>query len=116
MVIMFERKNQDLIPLNLFLVRMLKHAAIAGLIVTLSLAIGMIGYHLTANLSWLDSFLNASMILTGMGPVAILEAPSAKIFAGCYALYSGITFLTAISILLSPLAHRVLHKFHLDDE
>jgi len=113
---MLEHKKQNLLPFDRFLKRMLKHGLIAALIICLSLMIGMLGYHLTAELSWLDAFLNASMILTGMGPVANLSSDAAKLFAGFYALYSGIAFLTVVGILVAPVAHRMLHKFHLDKQ
>ncbi len=73
----------------------------------------MLGYRSFANLSWVDSFLNASMILTGMGPVNHLDTNVAKLFAGFYALYSGIAFLTVAGILFAPILHRIIHKFHM---
>ncbi len=80
-----------------------------------SLAIGMLGYHGLSGLPWLDAFLNASMILTGMGPINAMATPGAKLFAGCYALYSGIAFLTAVGIFFAPILHRAAHKFHLNN-
>jgi hypothetical protein len=85
----------------------------AGLIVG-SLAIGVIGYHVTAGLGWIDSLLNASMILTGMGPVDELHTDGAKIFASLYAIFSGVAFLTIVAVLMAPLVHRFLHRFHLE--
>jgi hypothetical protein len=76
----------------------------------------VLGYHFVARLSWIDSLLNASMILTGMGPVDPLQTVGAKLFASCYALFSGIVFITTAGILLGPLVHRLLHKFHLEIE
>jgi len=84
-------------------------------IVALSLLIGILGYHYTANLGWVDSMLNASMILTGMGPVDPMTTTAGKVFASCYALFSGIVFLSTIAFVLAPAAHRFLHKFHLDE-
>jgi hypothetical protein len=75
--------------------------------------IGMGGYRATAGLSWLDSFLNASMILTGMGPVSPMTNPGAKVFAGCYALFSGLAFLSSAGILFAPIVHRAIHRFHI---
>ena len=85
----------------------------AGLIV-FALGIGMTGYHCFESLNWVDAFVNAAMILSGMGPVNQLNTDSGKIFAGCYALFSGLVFLSAVSIVLAPLAHRALHRFHLE--
>lgn len=75
---------------------------------------GSMGYHFTEGMSWLDAFLNASMILTGMGPVSELKTSSGKFFASCFALYSGIVFLVVTSIVLAPFIHRLLHRLHLD--
>jgi hypothetical protein len=86
----------------------------AGLI-AFSLAIGIGGYHTFAGLSWIDSFLDASMILSGMGPLSPLHTTGAKLFAGCYALYSGLALLTTAGVILAPLIHRALHRFHLED-
>ena len=79
-----------------------------------SLFAGICGYHFTENLSWLDSFLNAAMILGGMGPVEVVQTPGGKVFAGFYALYSGLVFLVAVGIILAPMVHRMLHTFHWD--
>jgi hypothetical protein len=80
-----------------------------------SLALGIVGYHLIAGFNWVDSLLNAAMILTGMGPVGTLNSDTAKVFASAYALFSGLVFITATGILLAPIFHRVLHKFHLEE-
>jgi hypothetical protein len=80
-----------------------------------SLFLGLLGYHFIAHLDWIDSILNAAMILTGMGPVNTLTTTSAKLFASAYALFSGIVFITATGILLTPIFHRVLHRFHLEE-
>ena len=74
----------------------------------------MAGYHFLERLPWLDAFLNASMILSGMGPVGELKTTAGKIFAGCYALFSGVAFLTSIGLIFAPVFHRFLHKFHLE--
>ena len=110
---MFEHHSQKLLSPFQFLVRFIISAVIALLIIGASLAIGIVGYHYTEGLSWIDSFLNASMILTGMGPVSPLQHNSAKIFAGCYALYSGIAFITTSGVLLAPFLHRLFHMFHM---
>jgi hypothetical protein len=81
-----------------------------------SLFVGICGYHYTENLSWLDSFLNAAMILGGMGPVATVQTTAGKIFSGCYALYSGLAVLAAVGIIAAPIIHRFLHRFHIEDK
>jgi hypothetical protein len=85
----------------------------AGL-VGVSLGLGILGYHFIARLGWVDALLNAAMILTGMGPVNTLDSDAAKLFASAYALFSGVVFITATGILLSPIFHQVLHRFHLE--
>lgn len=87
----------------------------ASLLLIVALGLGVIGYHVVAKLGWIDALLNASMILTGMGPVAILATDAAKLFASAYALFSGVVFLTVTGIVLGPVVHRVLHRFHLED-
>jgi len=85
-------------------------------IVSLALAAGVIGYHVIAGLSWVDSVLNASMILTGMGPVDTMKDTASKLFASAYALFSGVIFLSAVGIVLAPIFHRIIHAFHIDDD
>jgi hypothetical protein len=97
-----------------FLRRVARHGGASVAIILLSLAIGTAGYHCFAGLGWIDALLNASMILTGMGPVAVLTTDGAKLFASFYALYSGIVFLAATGVFLAPLLHRVLHTLHAD--
>jgi hypothetical protein len=82
----------------------------------LSLGIGMAGYHYTEGFSWIDSFANAAMILSGMGPLAPLTTFNGKLFAGCYALFSGLAFISAIGVGLAPIVHRLFHRFHLELE
>ena len=89
---------------------------VAFSIVFIALAIGTLGYYFIAKLGWIDAILNASMILTGMGPVASMDTTGSKLFASAYALFSGFVFLTSTGIVLSPVFHRVLHAFHIDDE
>jgi hypothetical protein len=110
----FERRSQPLLPLRDFAFRVFRNFGIAMSLIVGSLAIGMIGYRATEGLSWLDAFMNASMILTGMGPVSALHTTAAKVFASCYALFSGIVFLSTVAVLLAPIAHRMLHRFHLE--
>ena len=117
---MFEHRTQPLLSRRHFVFRALRYATFAGLIIGISLLMGMIGYHAFANIDWVDAFYNASMILTGMGPGLDIEAlpmerrDGVKIFAGLYALYSGVVFLAASGLVLSPLLHRFFHKMHLD--
>jgi hypothetical protein len=95
-----------------FVERMIRHGSIAGLLILASLAIGMTGYMFFEHLGFTDAFLNASMILGGMGPVAQIQSTGGKLFAGTYALYSGLVFLVVAGLLLAPVVHRVLHRFH----
>lgn len=112
----YENKKQKLVSVKKFRSRVMYAVYIDIVLLSVSLAIGVIGYHFFNNLSYVDSFVNASMILGGMGPVDPLISDSAKIFAGIYALYSGITFLSSFAILITPIYHRFLHKFHLEDK
>lgn len=100
----------------LFVRTMLRNAGIGAGLIVVSLGIGMAGYHWFVGLGWLDSFLNASMILTGMGPVDPVRSTGGKVFAGCYAIFSGVVFLTMAAVILAPVVHRFLHRMHLDIE
>jgi hypothetical protein len=113
---MFEKRTEPLLPRAAFLARMGNSVAVSLLVVAFSLFMGSAGYHYFGGLDWLDALLNASMILTGMGPVDPMKTDAGKLFATAYALYSGIAFLTMMAVLLAPLLHRLLHKFHLDEE
>lgn len=113
---MYEHHRQPLLPFERFIGRLLQSFLLAIVFVIFSLALGTAGYHLTEKLSWLDSLLNASMILGGMGPVDSLHTVAGKLFASFYALYSGIAFLTTAAILLAPIIHRFLHKFHVAND
>jgi hypothetical protein len=108
----YEHRGEPPLSRRLFLRRLARQGVSAGWIVLGSLAIGMAGYHWLADQEWVDAFLNAAMLLGGMGPVGELHATSAKIFAGIYALYAGIVFLVLAAMLLGPVFHRVLHHFH----
>jgi hypothetical protein len=94
--------------------RLVRNGAIVAAFILAALGIGATGYHTLNRLSWLDAVLNAAMILTGMGPVAPLSTPAAKVFATVYALFSGVFFLTMVAVLLAPALHHFLHRFHLD--
>lgn len=113
---MFERRGQKVISRARFAKRMALFLAIAVLMIVLALFIGVAGYHWLAGLGFVDSFLNASMILTGMGPVNQLDTAGAKVFASAYALFSGLFFITLIGFVLAPIVHRVLHRFHVDED
>jgi len=111
---MFEHRSQPLLSSREFFGRMARTVAVVAGIVAFSLLMGSAGYHYLGDLPWIDSLLNASMILGGMGPVDPIRSSAAKLFASFYALYSGIAFLTMVAILMAPLLHRFLHKFHLE--
>ena len=102
-------------PRRQFLQRMLRFAAISALIIGSSLILGASGYHWIAGLDWVDALLNATMILTGMGPVTTLETDAAKLFATGYALFSGVVFLSTIAVLWAPVVHRFLHALHIEE-
>src|SRR2546430_9086788 len=99
---MFEHRRQVLISRRIFYARLGRAGALGAAIILTSLAIGMAGYHFLEKLSWLDAFVNPAMILSGMGPVSELHTASGKLFAGCYALFSGIAFLTSIGVVFAP--------------
>ncbi len=111
---MLEHRTDPLLSRRAFLNRLAKAAGVGLLLVAVCLGVGMAGYHGFEKLSWVDAFANAAMILSGMGPMATLQTNGGKIFAGCYALFSGLAFITIIGIVLGPVAHRFLHKFHLE--
>ena len=111
---MYERHNQPLLSRTRFYQRLARSGASALGLASVSLLIGMVGYHLIEGLGWIDAFLNASMLLGGMGPVDSPKTDSGKIFAGAYALYCGLVVIFVAGILLAPLAHRLMHRFHLE--
>jgi len=111
---MFERKGQRLAPLGVFIRRMVSSLGIALGMIAMALSIGMSGYHWIAGFNWIDSLLEASMILAGMGPVNPLATNAAKVFASLYALFSGLVFIGIMGVILTPAVHRLIHKFHLE--
>jgi hypothetical protein len=113
---MYEKLGDKLLPWPRFARRMGITFLVTLGIVAVALLIGILGYHLIAHLSWIDSLLNASMILTGMGPVDPMKDTASKLFASAYALFSGVVFLSAVGIVLSPVFHRIIHAFHMDDD
>lgn len=115
----YENRKQQLAPTTVYYHRIRKSALLATVIIVISLALGVLGYKLTVpEFDWYDSLLNASMILSGMGPVIdanIVLSKTAKLFASFYALFSGVTFLTTFGVLIAPVLHRFLHRLHLED-
>lgn len=112
----FERRHQKLAPISVFVKRMLASLGIAVGLMLLALSIGICGYHYIAGFDWIDSLLEASMILGGMGPVNPLRTDGAKIFASFYALFSGLVFIALMGVVLSPVVHRIMHSFHIDEK
>ena len=111
---MFEHRSRPLLPRREFYLRLARCIALSLLLIVAALGIGIFGYHIFEKMAWVDAFVNAAMILSGMGPVGNLNTNAGKIFAGCYALFSGLAFATSIGIVFTPLFHRFLHKFHLE--
>jgi hypothetical protein len=111
---MYEPRSHPLLSRAKFIRRVGCHALIALVFVAVALGIGVLGYHWLGHLNWIDSLLNASMILGGMGPVDPLQSNAAKVFASCYALFSGLAFIGIAGVMLAPFAHRMLHRFHLE--
>ena len=109
-----EHKTGEMLSRSEFIKRLFWYTVFGCCFLAMSLAIGTVGYHVTANLGWIDAFLNASMILTGMGPVDKLETNTAKIFASFYAIFSGVSFLTFCGVLFTPVYHRFMHRFHFE--
>jgi len=109
---MYESKTQAPLPRASFARRLLLHVSLASGLLVVSLGIGMLGYSYFERLSMLDAFLNSAMLLGGMGPVNTPVTSGGKLFAGLYALYAGLVFIATAAIILTPIAHRILHKFH----
>ncbi|MCX6170398.1 MAG: hypothetical protein NTX65_13715 [Ignavibacteriales bacterium] len=112
----FENKNEPLLSRNLFIRRAVNHLLLGILTIFISLIIGILGYRFIEGMSWIDSLLNASMILGGMGPVGEMHRDAGKFFASMYALFSGIIFLVTVGIIIAPAVHRFLHRLHVEDE
>jgi hypothetical protein len=113
---MFEHRTDPLLPRHTFLFRVASHLAMATAVVAAALGIGVLGYHNLGGLPWIDALVNASMILGGMGPVDQIASDAGKYFASFYALFSGLLFIGAASIVLAPFMHRIMHKLHIDEE
>jgi len=112
----FEKRHQKIAPRKVFFLRLAANLLFVLVLIALSLFAGMAGYHYYEGMSWLDAFLNASMILGGMGPVNELHTAGGKSFAGAYALYSGLLLIAASGVLLAPVLHRVIHDMHAADD
>jgi hypothetical protein len=112
----FEHRRQPLATWPVFLRRLRRHINFAARIVGAALGVGILGYHFLAGFAWLDALVDASMILSGMGPVNPLQNTAGKLFASFYALFSGVVFISTAGIVLAPIVHRFLHKFHLDSD
>jgi hypothetical protein len=110
----YETSQRRLASRQVFAARLLAHFAVSSALIAVSLLIGVLGYHGLEGLPWIDALLNASMLMGGMGPVDTLHTTAGKLFASGYALYCGLVLLIAAGILLAPIIHRVLHRFHLE--
>jgi hypothetical protein len=111
---MYEHRTEPLLSRREYSQRLFRHALAAAGVGGVCLGIGMCGYHAFESLPWIDAFTNAAMILSGMGPLATPQTAAGKLFAGFYALFSGVAFLTTVGVLLAPVAHRFLHRFHVE--
>ena len=113
LILDFEARHQPLLNRAAFVWRLAAHSFVAVIFIGLSLFGGMVGYRYFEGMSWIDAYANASMILSGMGPLTPLETWGGKLFAGSYGLYSGLAVIVAVGLLLGPVVHRLLHRFHL---
>jgi hypothetical protein len=114
--LLYEQSNEPILTRSQFALRLLRHFALAAGVIALSLFLGSAGYHWSEHLGWLDAVLNAAMILSGMGPLHSPVTVGGKLFATAYALYSGVVFLALTAVMLAPVIHRVVHRFHLGDD
>ncbi len=112
----YEHVSQPVAPWPHFVQRQLRSLGLGGVLIVVSLAVGMLGYHSLVGLSWIDAYENAAMILAGMGPMAAPASTAGKIFAGTYALYSGIAVLAVAGVIAAPLVHRFMHRMHADTD
>ncbi len=109
-------RSKKLLSRKDFAIRLSKYALVSFTLVAASLAIGIAGYHFIGGLGWIDSLYNASMILTGMGPIDPMKTVAAKVFASAYALFSGVMFLSTVAIFFTPIAHRLMHILRIDQD
>lgn len=115
-MIAFEHRTEPLIPKRAFFARLVRSGALALLNLLGALALGVLGYHRFGGLDWLDSLVNASMILSGMGPVDPITTIAGKWFESAYAIFSGVAFLTSVGLFLAPAVHRLMHRLHVESE
>jgi len=113
---MFEHRTDPLLPSHRFLGRVLGFLALSAVAIGAALGIGVLGYHYFGGLPWIDALVNASMILGGMGPVDPITSHAGKLFASAYALFSGLLFIGAASLAVTPFVHRIMHKLHIEEE
>jgi hypothetical protein len=111
---MFEAKCKPLLSRPSYYARLARSAAMGLTVIALALGAGMVGYHHFEGMPWIDAFANAAMILSGMGPLATLTSAEGKLFAGFYALFSGLLFVVVMGIVFAPVVHRFMHRFHLE--
>jgi hypothetical protein len=111
----YESRKEPLLPRHVFLRRLRRHGLWALGILLFSLAVGMAGFHWLCGEAWIDAFLNAAMLLGGMGPIGEFHGTAGKIFAGLYALYAGVGFLIGAALVLAPVLHRVMHRWHIKE-
>jgi hypothetical protein len=112
----YERRHEPLLAPRAWALRLVGHLALAAGLLGVALGAGAVGYHVTEGMPWIDAFLNAAMILSGMGPVEALRTDAGKLFATVYAIFSGVFFLAVAGLTLAPVLHRILHRFHLDQD
>ena len=111
---MFETSSKPLLPRPSYYARLARSAAIGLVVIAVALSVGMLGYHHFEGMPWIDAFANAAMILSGMGPLTALATAKGKLFAGFYALFSGLVFVVVMGIVFAPVVHRFMHRFHLE--
>lgn len=113
---MYESRRDPPLSRPQFIRRLITHGALAGALLLASIGIGMLGYMGFEHLPWIDAFLNAAMLLGGMGPVDAPHTSAGKLFAGLYALYAGLVFLASAALVFTPVLHRLLHRFHWNEK
>lgn len=113
---MFEHRRDPLLPRHRFFWRVASYLALSAAAIGVALGIGVLGYHHLGGLPWIDALVNASMILGGMGPVDPITSRVGKLFASAYALFSGLLFIGAASLVLTPFVHRIMHKLHIEED
>lgn len=113
---MFEHRSEPLLPAHKFFWRAVGFLGLSAAVISLALGIGVLGYHYLGGLAWIDALVNASMILGGMGPVDPITSHAGKLFASAYALFSGLLFIGAASLVLTPFVHRIMHALHIEDD